>query len=197
MNHIGNTDSAASAMIPREKLLQVQLAAWLNRDPCNQVWLEKFNPLFHSFTLNLLLAAALSLQSGMNLLLPASQQREDRVKTQLTVGALEMGRSLLRTHATQTRFCTLPLGMVQRQADTRDHFLRAIGRPTTQKLKTMAARGGLPWPEQSQGYPAPGFPEPLHFERTRGPQVTHLPCLHSYPTFATSVFHGTSHTTPS
>lgn len=72
MNHIGNADSAASAIIPRERLLQVELAVWLNRDPCNQVQLEKLNPLFDSFTSNLLLAAALSLQLGTNLLLPAS-----------------------------------------------------------------------------------------------------------------------------
>lgn len=60
MNHVGNADSIASTVIPREMLLQVELAVGLNRDPCNQAQLEKFNPLLDSFVSNILLAAALT-----------------------------------------------------------------------------------------------------------------------------------------
>lgn len=70
-------------------LLQVELAVWLNRDPCNQVQLEKFNPLSDSFTSNLLLAAALPLELGISLVLPASQQSWT-VKTGLTFRALKI-----------------------------------------------------------------------------------------------------------
>lgn len=71
-------------MIPREMLLQVELAAGLNRDPCNQVQLEKFNPLFDSFVSNMLLAAALTAMNEH--VAPSISADQDTIKQRLHLG---------------------------------------------------------------------------------------------------------------